>query len=52
MGADEYQPTGEDGDLDEDGDVDGFDLATLAAGYGTLYDEEMLAHFAQHFGLP
>ena len=50
MGADEYLPTGGGGDFDEDGDIDGFDLATLAAGYGTLYDEDTLADFARHFG--
>jgi predicted outer membrane repeat protein len=50
MGADEFVPTWGAGDIDEDGDVDGLDLAALAAGYGTLYDEDFLAGFAQNFG--
>ncbi len=38
------------GDFDEDGDVDGSDLAALAAGYGTSYDEDDLSAFAEEFG--
>ena len=37
-------------DFDEDGDVDGRDLAVLAAGYGTSYDEDDLSAFAEEFG--
>jgi hypothetical protein len=50
VGADEYLPTGDEGNYDEIGDADGFALATLAAGYGTLYDEGMLTGVAQQFG--
>jgi hypothetical protein len=37
-------------DFDEDGDVDGRDLAVLAAGYGTSYGENDLSAFAEEFG--
>ena len=50
MGADEFLPTGGAGDFDEDGDVDGLDLRTLAEGYGTIYDEDFLSSFAQNYG--
>ena len=38
------------GDFDFDGDVDGTDLAILAAGFGTDYGESDLALFAEEFG--
>jgi probable HAF family extracellular repeat protein len=38
------------GDFDEDGDVDGSDLAIFVAGYGTSYDEDDLSAFAEEFG--
>jgi len=38
------------GDFDFDGDVDGSDLAVLAGGYGTSYDEDDLFAFAEEFG--
>lgn len=37
-------------DLDGDGDVDGQDLAALAAGFGGTYDEDDLAGFVLEFG--
>lgn len=37
-------------DFDQDGDVDGSDLAVLAAGYGASYDENDLSAFAEEFG--
>ena len=37
-------------DLDDDRDVDGFDLAIFVAGYGVSYDEGVLSAFAREFG--
>lgn len=52
IGADEHLPSsnGDHGDYDGDGDTDGFDLATLAAGYGSVYHEVDLEILAGYFG--
>jgi hypothetical protein len=53
IGVDEYLPAGLEcqGDFEPaDGDVDGADLVDLAAGYGTVFNEDDLAAFAGEFG--
>ena len=49
IGADEYMDYCE-GDFDNDIDVDGYDLAMLAAGYGADYDAADVALFGDDFG--
>jgi hypothetical protein len=49
IGADEYMDYCE-GDFDPDLDVDGYDLALLVAGYGTVYDTVDLSLFSTDFG--
>ena len=53
IGVDEYLPAGLEcqGDFEPaDGDVDGADLEHLAAGYGTVFNEDDLTAFAVEFG--
>ena len=38
------------GDLDSDGDVDGFDFLSWQTGFGTTTDEEDLSTWKQNFG--